>query len=253
MNINLENIKDKFSKKQDKKKPTNSFELVKLEKTKQNRIKNIYYVVIFAIILLTIIINIVNYKNQKQSEMPTINEANLEVNQTSIPEGTFEASVSPHKTVNGEEYVKVKVGDYTTIWNKEKADALIGNNNQITTKIYILSFENKERFFLNIISPQQLDIIRMSFAGEDAFTPEEVDAYKSLAAYYFTYEKTKNLNRNDKESYNIEIEGQLVNDNIIEKIKELLPSNQEAQTEVIPTPQIKTEGISIHDHLFTRN
>ncbi len=275
MKIDTERIKSKLKREKadrgDRKRSV--FDQVKDEKEKQGKIKTVYYIIFIAILGITILVNVLNYKSQKEEVVPTINEANIETKKMNIAEGDYEVKVSPAETVNGREYMNVTVSDYTTVWPKEKVDAVIGTNNQIRTKMYIVTFKNKERFFLNLFTPSQLQIIRMSCAGESEFSDAEVDAYKSLAAYYFTYQKAKKLGREDKENYNINIEGQSNNENIFDKIRNKFnlntkPSEAEVQQEMqqIQTQQspittspitierpttngIQVQGVSLDDHI----
>lgn len=260
MKLDVTSILNKLKPTQSQKETTtSSFELVKQEKIKQNRIKTISYIAILAIIGITILVNILNYKSQKENPLPTINEENIEVNNINLAEGTYEVSTSPAKTVNGQEFTNVEISDYETVWPKEKADAIIGNNNQIQTKLFVLTFTNKERFFLNFLTPKEIQIVRMSIAGDHEFTKEEIDAYKSLAAYYFTYQKAKRLNRVDKENYNISIEGITNINDVIESIKQKFsktPSPEEAETKKTEiTQQMDTmkndlnQGVNINDHV----
>lgn len=226
-----------MKKKTETQEPSSSEEYLKeIErlKTKSERNRIFHSIVMLGICILAIIGGIVKYNKAKAESFITINDEHIQASVDTLPHGPQEVKVEPAYTKDGINYSFVTIGKYKTLWTEEEVNEYIGSNNVVDTEIYVLTLKNKEMYFGKLINNNKLVIVRYSFKGEQPFTEEEVSAYKSLSAYYFTADKAKNISQNNAE-YEIAVNNIVLNSNrsikmIVNELKEKLETDVSGQT-----------------------
>ena len=175
-----------------------------LEKTekieKQMKLKKMLVKLFFIVILIALLAKgYFTFKEARDLNHTPIGVENIATEPSSKGLHRYETTVD---TTNN----KVTIDGDTTVWTKEDIDKYIGTSEYVETEIYELKCTNTAKYPFSFIMPKEITFRRYSVRGETMFTDADIQAYKEMAAKYFTYEKYKRFNYDDKYDYEIQVD-----------------------------------------------